>query len=389
MQMKRIIVYAAVCLPLHAWASSNDDVESRILEIHYINVGQGGSTLIKGPDGITVLYDFGNYRAGKDLIPYLKQPDVLGDNKSIDYAILSHNDRDHYTGYLGLIDDGYDILIANYSSGWIENSNPFLNTQWLSPTGLTRAGQAKPIPVGETISLHDGAEIVIAAANGRIIGQQDNVSINNKNDASISLLLRYHNFQFILDGDLGSGPEECTEHQTDQTNLQVLVAQALIEEGYLDPAHGVDVLHIAHHGSESSTSSVYYNLMKPTVGVISVGIKNDAYRHPREDVVERVLIGGDIGRSDCVSETPPLEYLFQTEDGSTKSGLSSTGRTSNAGISSGDIVIRTDGDAFFDIYGSNRVHGGKAEFPKRKFIRCALDEIADELSQKCTELDAN
>ena len=42
--------------------------------------------------------------------------------------------------------------------------------------------------------------------------------------------------------------------------------------GWMKPDFGVDVLHIAHHGSESSTSAAYYKLMKPEVGLISVGL---------------------------------------------------------------------------------------------------------------------
>lgn len=374
-------------LVVPAMATSTAEAPPSLLEIHYINVGQGGSTLIKTPNNKVILYDFGNYQASKDLIPYLSQPEVLGDRKQIDYAILSHNDRDHYVGYLGLIEEGYDVIVANYSSGAKEDLRSLLNTQWIAPSKKTHAKRATPIMVGDAISLGFGAEMIVAAANGLVIGASNTTPAKDKNDASISLLIRYGNFHYILDGDLGSGPEACTDHQTEQDTIQPLVAEALIQEGYLEPEYGVDLMHIAHHGSESSTSARYYRLMNPTVGIISVGIKNKQYRHPREDVVERVLLEGQMTRSDCVNDTPPLEYLFQTEDGSTESGESSTGKTNNAGISSGDIIVKTDGQEYFDIYGTNRVHqGSTAEFPEGNFIRCFLDEVKIETGKYCTEI---
>lgn len=39
------------------------------LEIHYINVGQGGSTLIIGPDGTTILYDLATSSATSGSCP--------------------------------------------------------------------------------------------------------------------------------------------------------------------------------------------------------------------------------------------------------------------------------------------------------------------------------
>ena len=102
------------------------------------------------------------------------------------------------------------------------------------------------------------------------------------------LFITYGNFQYILDGDLGAGPEKCTHHQTIQIDVQTRVAKALIKQGLMSEEYGIDVMHIAHHGSESSTSAAYYNLMKPEVGLISVGQNQGTFLHPREDVVDRV-----------------------------------------------------------------------------------------------------
>ena len=65
------------------------------LEIYFIDVGQGDSTLILTPKDKTILIDGGgatNYDVGANtLIPYLLARKV----KKLDYVIISHFDQDH------------------------------------------------------------------------------------------------------------------------------------------------------------------------------------------------------------------------------------------------------------------------------------------------------
>jgi beta-lactamase superfamily II metal-dependent hydrolase len=326
------------------------------LEIHYINVGQGGCTLIIGPDGTRILYDFGGREGNRDIVPYLMDSIDLSPEDGLHYTIVSHRDTDHYVGYRDVVDAGYDVLLANYGSGSSKAPTKKMRSTWLGPAKRTTAGAVKPIKVGYHISLGHGADAIVIAANGRVYGRTSRFKVPNENDRSVALFIRYGKFKYLLDGDLGSGPERCTNHQTSQRDIQTPVARALISSGLMNTVYGVDVLHIAHHGSESSTSSEYYNIMRPEVGLISVGLNQRNFLHPREDVVDRVLIGDT--RADCV-EAPPLKALFQTEDG--KKDCSSTGCTSFSGLSIGDIKLVTDGKTGYTITGSNRVHGGKAE----------------------------
>lgn len=351
------------------------------LEIHYINVGQGGSTLIIGPNGTSILYDFGNYNGTRDILPYLSGLPRLT-RKTIDYTILSHNDKDHYMGYYDTFNLGeFDVRIANYYSGDTTGFNSLLiQSRWAVPASKTTAGSPTAIPVGLTISIGDGAYVKVMAANGKIFGKKNRIAIQNKNDASVALFISYKNFQYILDGDLGGGAEACTSRNTVQKNLQDYVADQLIAEKLMTAQFGVDVMHIAHHGSESSTSSYYYNKMLPEVGLISVGEGNSRYRHPRKDVVYNVLLG-EI-RPSCV-KAPKLKYLFQTERGD--EGIARTGETSNLGIVAGDIRISTNGDEFYTIFGSGRIHvNGKETFQYghssmnvTKGWKVCLDEILD------------
>jgi competence protein ComEC len=335
-------------------ANSNGD-----LEIHYINVGQGGSTLIIGPNGTRILYDFGNKSGTEDIVPYLRKNLDSPQNDFVHFTIVSHRDRDHYFGFKDFKEAGIDVLVANYGPGSPKPETNMVKNRWLTPAKETTAGKVRPIPLGLNLSLGNGAEAFVIAANGKVFGENSHLNIKNENDRSVSLFINYGNFQYILDGDIGSGQEICTDHQTSQKDVQTRVAQALIRLGKISPTNGVDVLHIAHHGSESSTSAAYYNLMKPEVGLISVGLnQSKVFCHPREDVVNKVLLRGD-KRASCLT-APPLKSLFQTEDGKTLCSAT-TGKTSNSGLSMGDIKLVTDGKTNYRIIGNNRVHGGDKE----------------------------
>ena len=183
--------------------------------------------------------------------------------------------------------------------------------------------------------------------------------------------MHYGNFQYLLDGDLGAGPEKCTAHDTTQLDVQTRVARALLAQGLIQEPYGVDVLHIAHHGSESSTSAAYHNLMKPEVGLISVGRNQGTFLHPRQDVVNKVLLQDD--QVSCVA-APPVKALFQTEEG--LKGCSITGCTSFSGTVMGDIKLVTDGKKDYTITGNNRVHGGPKEAAPAEKRVFPLDEMA-------------
>jgi beta-lactamase superfamily II metal-dependent hydrolase len=355
---KHILPILVLCLFVSIGLAFADGFEpSGKLEVHYINVGQGGCTMIIGPDGTRILYDFGNVSGKRHIIPYLQKAVGLMPEDGFDYSIVSHRDKDHYVGYKALVDKGYDFKVANYGCGSPKEATPLINRSWLNPAQKTTGKAVQTIPVGMRFPLGDGAEALVAASNGNIYKVAERRPVTDENDRSIALYITYKDFQYILDGDLGSGPEECTHHDTRQIDVQTHVARALIDQGLMDEVFGVDVLHIAHHGSESSTSAAYYNLVRPEVGLISVGLKQGTFRHPREDVVDLVLLETPgKKRPDCV-KAPPLKALFQTERGAgyqdpdpgQMDRCSSTGCTSFSGQVVGSIKLVTDGKEY-EIY---------------------------------------
>lgn len=352
-----LLLFSSFCLQAH---QENIVQEKNLLQIHYINLGQGGSTLIIGPDDTTILYDFGVKQGKQGLVPYL---DGVLDKKQIDYAILSHRDKDHFVGYKDLIESGYDISIANYEPDGPAKHSPQFAKNWTTVTPQTRAGSAQAIPVGLAIAIGNGASILVASSNGRIFDGTD-IRVSNENDRSISLFLNYGNFQYILDGDLGGGAEKCSGHETTQLDIQTSVARALLKTKKIDPKLGVDVFHVAHHGNESSSPARYLSLINPEVGLISVGNPNCSYRHPRKDVISMLLGKSHNLENEC-SKVTPLTHIFQTDYGSEKCASETVGsETDNSGIISGDIVLSTDGLSGYTIKTSGFVWDKKQKIQK-------------------------
>jgi beta-lactamase superfamily II metal-dependent hydrolase len=321
------------------------------LEIHYIDVGWGGSVFIKGPTGVTVLLEGGDTGKGTAyVVPYLKSIGVQPAN-GIDYIIGGHQHCDHTGGLDEVINAGYNVHIKQYNNGSSYASSCV--DQWNAAAATTTAGAPIAMPVGTVIALGNGATITCIARNGSIIGG-GSVPVTDENDRSIALLIKYGGFDYIWASDLGGGSDSCTGRSTAQLDVETSVITAISPGGAhpLISAGGIDLMHVNHHGSESSTNPTYFNMAKPAVAIIGVGDGESAgWDLPRIDVVEHVLLGQS---SSCV--TAPPTYVLQTEEGNPGSTL-----MSHSGFCVGNIKVTTDGISIFTVSADGLVHQGPNE----------------------------
>ena len=95
-----------------------------------------------------------------------------------------------------------------------------------------------------------------------------NTSIyNNENDNSNVLYFNYNNYQFLFMGDAS------IEKEKDILN------EYSIED--------IDFLKVGHHGSDTSSSKEFIDIMNPNYSIISVG-KNNRYGHPNKEVLNNL-----------------------------------------------------------------------------------------------------
>jgi len=347
--MRRVVASVLLC-----WLLAAAQAAAQSLEIHYINVGWGSSVLVKGPDGTTVLMEAGNTGKGTAyVVPYLKsigiQP-VAG----LDYTIAGHQHCDHVGGMDEVVNAGYNVHFRNYYNGSTYSSS--CTTEWSAAAATTSAGALVVPALGQQIALGNGAKLTIVAVNGRIIGG-GTVSVSDENDRSIAVLIQYGGFDYLWASDLGGGTidEACTGRFTSsQVDVESSVIRAISPGGAapLISSGGIDLLHVNHHGSESSTNMNYMNLAKPAVAIVAVGNgESSGWDLPRIDVVEHVLLAQ---ASACITVPPAL--VLQTEEGAPAGSL-----TSYAGFSVGNVKVTTDGVNGFTVSADGAVTQGPNE----------------------------
>jgi beta-lactamase superfamily II metal-dependent hydrolase len=319
------------------------------LEIHYIDVGWGGSVLVKGPDGTTVLLEAGDTGMGTNrVVPYLQGIGIQATD-GLDYMIGGHQHCDHIGGLDEVVNAGYNVHTKNYYNGSSTTSGCV--TGWNTAAATTTAGAPVAMPVGTVINLGNGATLTCIARNGSIIGG-GSVSVSDENDRSIALLVKYGGFDYLWASDLGGGSDACTGRSTGQNNVETAVITAISPGGAspLISTGGIDLLHVNHHGSESSTNPTYFNGAAPAVAVIGVGDgQTTGWDLPRVDVVDHVLLGAT-----CV--TAPNAFVVQTEEGSPGGAT-----RSQSGYCVGNIVTTTDGVMHFTVSADGAVTQGVNE----------------------------
>lgn len=219
------------------------------LELVFLDVGQGDSTLIKTPDGQTVLIDGG---------PDNKVLRGLGKNlpfyrRSIDFMILSHYHDDHITGLIEII-KRYQVRTLIYSG---QDSDSLLISELLRVVSQYKVelkvlnGQAG-LSFGPTCNLN--------LLNPTILGI--------KEDPNNSLVFRLDcdGRSFLLAGDNGSAAEK-----------------ALLTSGWPLEA---DIFKASHHGSNTSNGAAFLEKINPRLIIISVGADN-RFGHPGSFFLER------------------------------------------------------------------------------------------------------
>src|SRR5262245_15230195 len=137
------------------------DAAAQQLQIHQINVGWGGSVLVRGPSGITVLMEAGNTGKGTSrVVPYLRSIGIQPAN-GLDYTIAGHQHCDHLGGMDEVVNAGYNVRVRNYYNGSTTTSSCV--TQWNAAAAGTSAGAPAVPAVGSQISLGNGATLTFVA----------------------------------------------------------------------------------------------------------------------------------------------------------------------------------------------------------------------------------
>ena len=248
------------------------------LRVIFLDVGQGASQLIISPEGKTMLIDGGNNDKEELMLSYLARYGV----KRLDILIGTHPDADHI--------GGLDKVVDHLEIGDIYMPRIQVNTKTYQSLleSIQRKGlKVKTAKAGLDLSFGDQVRIKLLAPVA---------TTDDSNNMSAVVKISYGGASFLLTGDAESDSE-----------------QAMIASGADLRA---DVMLVGHHGSKSSTTQRFLQLVRPAYAVIQVG--ENSYGHPAQAILERLdKQGVQVYRNDTQGTveiaTDGREYQVTTE----------------------------------------------------------------------------
>lgn len=183
--------------------------------------------------------------------PYLYSRGIT----SIDAIFISHEDLDHIGSLPYILEDfqvGH-ILISKYTKidqqekrDWQEKG-----VQWIE------------VEANQQITIRGQTFHILSPKNDKL----------SPNDNSLVFYTTFGNKNWLFTGDISQ-----------------VVERELLKEF---PNLSVDVLKVAHHGSETSTDETFIKQLKPSYVFISAGVKN-SFGHPHPAVIERIEENGSV-----------------------------------------------------------------------------------------------
>ena len=277
------------------------------LEINFIDVGQGDSTLIRVSNK-TILIDGGGSSYGETfdvgeqtLFPYLLDRGI----NEIDYVIVSHFDSDHCQG-LNFVMENMKVKNAIISSLGQESNeyDTFINLAQKQETNLIYVKKGDIIKIGDcTIKI--------------LFPDNEPITDNEKNNNALVFKFMWKNISILFTGDIEEKAENKILNLYEE-NLEELQST---------------ILKVAHHGSKTSTTKAFLEAVKPQIALVGVGEDNN-FGHPNSGVIERLeSIGCKIYRTDKCGE---ISFKFKNQISvSTKISSNMVSRTFQ--VSAGDV----------------------------------------------------
>ncbi|MFU8792476.1 MAG: ComEC/Rec2 family competence protein [Acholeplasmataceae bacterium] len=209
------------------------------IEIHlggghiiFLDVEQGDSTVVVTPNCLMVIdsYQF--------VLPYLNAHGL----KDIDYLFLTHADHDHIKEAADLIEHLHvrHVIINPYDSYDIAHHS------------IIKAKQGDHFICGK----------ILIDILGPIRSYQ------SRNNNSLVLQFQLFNQTFLFTGDIEAEAE---------ADLVTFYGEKLKS----------DVLKVAHHGSSTSSTEAFINMVQPEIAIISLKLNNQ-HQFPHQSVIQRL-----------------------------------------------------------------------------------------------------
>jgi len=248
-----LLLIAALALPTVIFSQG-----PRMLEITFLDVGQGDAAYVEFPWGENLLIDGGPASGAAALKAFLQARGC----KSVDAVLLTHPHDDHL---LGLFD-----VLENFTVGRL-----ILPTRSECPRQyerFLRLAAAKGVPCfpvsgGDTVAGNDKIRIDVLNPGALPLRGGD----AGGNNASIAIMLTYGRVRFLFCADMEREAEEnlCRE------------AAAL----------RADLMKVGHHGGKRSSTAPFLDEIGPRWAIVSAG-EGNRFGHPAPQSLARLKVAG-------------------------------------------------------------------------------------------------
>lgn len=265
-----IMLILAVFIASFAFAN-----EAPLLRVTFLDVHQGDCILIRSAEK-TIMIDAGDDNrnaATRYIIPYLKKEGI----KRIDQAIITHPHRDHFGGFIDLVREFQfgEFIYSNDSEVSSEGATTKGPNDTLIYGQLRDLIFAKKIPyrkaqLGELLDWGKGIKAEVLYCDTRRdeeVGPDNGDTLKtNPNELSVVVKATAGNVSYLFTGDAEKKAE------TDMIALHGRKLQST-------------VLKSGHHGSRTSSTHAFMDILLPSYGVISAG-KGNSFGHPTKSVLD-------------------------------------------------------------------------------------------------------
>lgn len=225
------------------------------LEISFLDLGQGDGIFLETNEGNTYLFDGGSAnvkQVGKyRIIPFLKSKGI----NEIDYAFISHFDKDHVSGIIEILEEmdnkniEIETLVIASSYEEAEHGEDVLSDElcdelYLECIRLAKEKGVKRIYMKEGDFIKNGDLLI------KCLHPIANRPYSSKNSNSLVLDVSYKKFNLLLTGDI--------EDEGENFLNGVLSSQKNL---YFNEKLEYNILKVAHHGSKNSISEGFLKIL--------------------------------------------------------------------------------------------------------------------------------
>ena len=280
------------------------------MSLAMIDVGWGLSQLLTTPAGEHVMIDAGYSEKLAGVLDFLGERGVT----TLRAAVMTHSHADHYGGFTetgGVLQSHWAHTVVLPDTATLYNSIP----PYMISISEQNGSEIIYVKQGDDSDNTDGLDWddtpgfrvqVLSAGVGGLIDEEDDSGVEgmNTNNDSVVLRVTFGDVSFITTGD--------AEHFTEY---------GIIDE-YGREGAKADLLQIAHHGSDDSSSELWLENVSPRVAFISCAMIEAALE--KEEVLQGIrAVDADYFVTDRVFPNTPRDAdpdygnVIATTDGST------------------------------------------------------------------------